>query len=134
MAARSTSSGTPVKSCQQNAGDHERNLFRSFRTRFPVRQRAHVILGDLPSIHVAEDRLEDDADRDRQPRDVADARSLELRQRIELWAAAVAEVEGIEGVEGVVRHFHPLTQNGARGRRRAGPNYIKRFTPIGRSS
>ncbi len=122
---------------QQHAGNHERDLVRPLGARLPVGQRADVLFGDLFAVDVAKDGFENDADRDRQLRHVADAGRFEFRKRVELSAAPAAEVEGIECIEGVVRHIHPLMRNGARKRRRLGPDYIKviraRFLIGGRS-
>ena len=78
---------------QQHAGDHERDLIRPLRARLPVGERAHIVLGDLLAVDIAQHRLEHDADRDRQLRHVADACRFEFRKRVKLALAAVAEVE-----------------------------------------
>ena len=89
---------------QENAGDHERDLFLPLSGAAPVREHLHVVLSDLLPIHVAEHGLEDDADRDGQLRHRSDSRLLELRERVELAPLAVAEIEGVEGIERILRH------------------------------
>ncbi len=103
---------------QQHARDHERNLVRTLAGGLPVRERAHVVFGDLLPVDVAQHRFENDADAHRELGDTADTSLFEFRQRVELTGLAIAEVEGVEGVEGVMRHSFSLS-NGDRTRRRA---------------
>src|SRR5207253_10431041 len=56
---------------QQDARDHERDLFGPLGPGLPLRERADVVFRDFLSVDVAENRFEDDADADRQTRDRA---------------------------------------------------------------
>jgi len=95
---------------QQDARDHERDLLGALGVRRPVRQRGHVLFVDLPTIDVAQDRFEDDADGNRELRDVFKARGGELRERVKLPRFSVAKVECVECIEGVVRHVWSISK------------------------
>ena len=56
---------------QHDACHYERDLFGAWRIRLPVRQLAHMRLGDLLAVAVAQHRFQHDADRNRQARDPA---------------------------------------------------------------
>jgi hypothetical protein len=83
MAARSASSGTPVKSCSTTRDTT--NGISSLRAAFgrPLGQLLHMLCRDLAPIAVAQHRFEHDANRHGQPWDL---RKLlgQRRQRIEL--------------------------------------------------
>ena len=84
IAARSPSSGHAGEVLQHDARDDERNLVGARARSAPSRRaRCTCCLGHLLAVAVAQHRLEHDADRDRKPRDLADARGLERRQRID---------------------------------------------------
>jgi hypothetical protein len=110
IAARSTSSGTPVKSCSSTRATM--NGISSVRSaRRQLRERADVVLGDLLSVDVAEDGLENDADAHRQLRDAGRCRPARASERVELSAFAVAEVEGVEARSGTDSERTPAPKN-----------------------
>ena len=81
IAARSTSSGTPVKSCRTTRATT--NGISSVRHR-PAAQRgkrADIRLAHLfAAVKISQHRFEHDADRDGKPRNLADALPFELRK------------------------------------------------------
>jgi len=89
---------------QHDARDDERNLVGARGVRRPVRDLAHVLLGDLLPVAVAEHALEHDADRDRQPRHLADACGFERRQRVVAATFAGRQPELLQRTEKIVRH------------------------------
>ena len=93
---------------QHDAGDGERDFILARRFRVPVREVLHIGFGDLLAVQIAQQRLQHDADRNRQLRDVADARSFEGREGVKLAGGAVASGEGLRGIH----------CEGSRGRRR----------------
>ena len=97
IAARSTSSGTPVKSC--NTMRATTNGISSLRRllRVPVRERLDILRADFLAVAIAQDGFEHDADADRQARDFADALLLERGERVEGSFAAEAGVELLQG-------------------------------------
>ena len=93
IAARSTSSGTPVKSCRTiRATTNGTSAVRSARGFQAASARTSSALTPL-AVAVAKQRLEDHADRDRQAADRAEALALELGERVELAGRAVPERE-----------------------------------------
>ena len=80
---------------QEHAGDHEGDLLRPLRLRLPRCEGADVRLADALAVQVPQQRLEDDAQADRQPGDLAEALSLHFGQRIEgSVAESLFEVHG----------------------------------------
>ena len=78
IAARSTSSGTPVKSCNRMRATT--NGISSVRSAFgcQLASSPHVLFRDLLAVVVAQHGFEDDADADGQSGDGADARLFKL--------------------------------------------------------
>ena len=98
IAARSASSGTPVKSCSTTRATT--NGISSVRAPVGAQlasSRTCSSVTFLPS-QLRSTRLEHDADRDRQARDLADAGLLERGQRVEPAGGAGGELEFLEGV------------------------------------
>ena len=88
---------------QHHAGDDERDLIRAFAGGGPVGQLAHVFLGDLLAVAVAQYRLEHDADRHRQARYRREP-LRQRRQRMQLRGFAGRGGEALQGLERIVRH------------------------------
>ncbi len=65
---------------QEHARDHERDLLGAFRLRLPGGQRADVLLAHAFAIQVPQERLEDDAQADREPRHLAEPLPLDFGQ------------------------------------------------------
>ena len=109
IAARSTSSGTPVKSCSTTRATTNGISSMRARGRAPSWRAARTCssVTFLPS-QLRSTRLEHDADGHRQARDRADARRLERGQRIELAGGAGGEPEFAQGAEGIVFHWAAL--------------------------
>ena len=91
MAAKSTSSGTPV-----NARDDEGYLFGALGVGEPVGKPAHILFGDALAVVVAQDRFQDYADADGEARDFPHALSLKLRQRVKLARQIAVDCQGLE--------------------------------------
>ena len=89
---------------QHDAGDDEGNFVDAFARRFPFGELANVLFGDLLAVAVAEHAFQHDPNRHGQPRNVAEARFFECRQRIQLAGCAGSEAEFLKALEGVVRH------------------------------
>ena len=110
MAARSTTAGTPVKSCSSTrAGANEISfcaaLFRSHRA-----SASMSAAFDEAAVLVAQQVLEQDLHRERQGGNLGKSRGLERRQAVNLEGAA-ADVEGGPGTEAVHgRHEHVLAK------------------------
>src|SRR6266403_5456529 len=68
---------------QEHARHHERDLLGPLRLRLPRRQGPDVLLAHPFAVEVAQQRFEDDADTDREPRYLAEALLLDFRQRME---------------------------------------------------
>ena len=81
MAARSTTAGTPVKSCSTHPGRLERHLDRRLPHRLPAGQVAHVVLGHLVAVAVPQHGFQQHADRIRQRGDAASSRRLPASSR-----------------------------------------------------
>ena len=69
IAARSTTQGTPVKSCSSTRAGMNEISFCAGRRRVPRRQRADVVGLDERVVFAAQQVLEQDLQRKRQPRD-----------------------------------------------------------------
>ena len=78
---------------ENNARDDERNFLVRRRLRVPVGERLDIFAADLFAVAISQDRFEDDADADRQPRDRADALFLERGKGVKGCVAAMAGVE-----------------------------------------
>lgn len=83
---------------QHDAGDGERDFILARRFRIPVREVLHIGLGDLLAVQIAQQRLQHDADGNRQLRDVADARGLKSREGVKFACCAGTSGEGLRGV------------------------------------
>jgi hypothetical protein len=88
---------------QHDAGDDERDLVEARRARLPAGDLDDVLRRHLLAVAVAQHRLEDDAHRHRQPRDVG-IRLLQLGKRIEAAGLAGSGLERAERVGECVRH------------------------------
>ena len=73
MAARSTTAGTPVKSCSSTRAGMKAISLLGLRLRVPVGQRLDVLGADGQAVLVAEQVFEEDLERERQPGRAADA-------------------------------------------------------------
>src|SRR6185369_8881762 len=80
------------------------NFVDALGDRLPRRELAHVLLGHLLAVAIAQHALQHDADRDRESRDLAQARFLERRKRVERGAPAGRKRVRLAGVERVVGH------------------------------
>ena len=78
---------------EHDARDDERNFLVRRRLRVPVGERLDIFAADLFAVAIAQDRFEDDADADRQPRDRADALFLERGKGMKRCVATMAGVE-----------------------------------------
>ena len=85
---------------QHDARDDERDLGVDRLRGIPRGERLHVVLRDRDTIAVTQDGFEDEADGDRQARDLAETGLLEGRHGVDLPGLA-AGGEGAEGFEGV---------------------------------
>ena len=103
IAARSASTGTPVKSCSTMRARMKGISSVRAPVGLPAGELLHVLLGHLLAVHVAQHALQHDADRDRQALHVGEG-LRERRQRVVLAGLAGGGLEGLEGVEGVVGH------------------------------
>ncbi len=104
IAARSASSGTPVKSCSTMRATTNGISFDARSVGPPVGQLPDVLLGHLLAVAVAQHRLQHDADGYRQARHLADTGFFQRRQGIELAGFAGADLELPQGVEDVETH------------------------------
>ena len=105
MAARSTSSGTPVKSCKTMRATM--NGISSVRGAFGFQlASARTWFGHLLAVAIAQHRFQHQADGDRQPGNRADAGLFQGGQRVKLSRFAVADVERLQRVEQIVRCVH----------------------------
>src|SRR5205823_11768653 len=97
MAARSTTHGTPVKSCRMTRAGGEGDLVGRGRPRIPLEQRLDVGAGHAHAVLEAQQILEEDLQR------VGQARELVLRQRRETpdLVRAIAGREGRARAEAV---------------------------------
>ena len=78
---------------EDNARDDERDFLVRRRFRVPVRQRLNIFPPHFLAIAISQDRFENDADADRQPRNFADALFFQRGKRMERSFAALAGVE-----------------------------------------
>ena len=83
---------------QHNAGDGEGDFILAGRFRIPVGEIFDIGVGDLLAVQIAQQRLQHDADGNRQLRDFADASGLKSREGVKLAGGAVASGEGLRGV------------------------------------
>ena len=74
----------------------------------PVGELAHVLLGHLLAVAVAQHRLQHDADRHRQARDLRHAGRLERGQRVVVAGGAGGELQFLERAKEVVGHRRVL--------------------------
>ncbi len=81
---------------QDDAGDDERDFLLCGRFGVPVREGAHVALGHLLAVDIAQHGFEHDTNTDRQPRDLAEARRLQSGERIKPSLATAAKVERLQ--------------------------------------
>ena len=79
IAAKSTSSGTPVKSCNTMRATMKGISSVRFRIRFPIGQRAHVLFGDFFAVAIAQDGFEHEPDGNRQLGNRPDSRTFSKR-------------------------------------------------------
>jgi hypothetical protein len=78
MAAKSTTAGTPVKSCINNPRRHKGDFLFRLYFGVPVGQRLDVGLVDVMIIFLSEQILQQDFERHRQTRDVLEPGFVQL--------------------------------------------------------
>ena len=79
------------KILQNYAGDDERDLLRAFVRWSPRRKLTDMRFADFFSaVEVTQNGFENDADRDRQPRNIAETGVFKLRQRIKYSVGSVS--------------------------------------------
>ena len=88
MAARSTTAGTPVKSCSTTRAGLKGISTSATAVRLPAGQVLDVVLGHLVAVAVPQHRFQQHADRVRQPADLAQPQLLQLGQPIDPHRAA----------------------------------------------
>jgi hypothetical protein len=89
---------------QHDARHDERDLLGARRVRLPAGELAHMPLGYLFAVAVAQHRFQHDADRNRQARDFANSGSFQRGQRIQQALFSIGESKGLAGIEQVVCH------------------------------
>ena len=94
IAARSTTAGTPVKSCEQHARRRERDLLLRRALDVPARQRFDVGGLDEAAVLVAEQVLEQDFQRKRQPGDFGKPARCK-RRRLNIWYVRPPTARGV---------------------------------------
>ncbi len=87
---------------EDDARDDEGNFLVGRRFRVPFRQRLDVFSPNLLAVAISQDRLEHDANADRQPGNRPDALRFERRERMQKSFAAVAGVELLQRLEFVI--------------------------------
>ncbi len=108
MAARSTTSGTPVKSCKSTRAGLNGISTGGRCAGLPAGQVLDVLLGDLKAVAIAQGRLQQHADREGQIRDPRQPLVFQLRQSVQggLAATGVERVAGPERVRLACRAGH----------------------------
>ena len=81
---------------QDDAGDNERDFLLRGRFGVPVGQGAHVALGHLLAVDIAQHGFEHDANADRQSRNLADTSGLQGGKGIKPSLATAAKVERLQ--------------------------------------
>ncbi len=100
--------GHPGKILQDDPRNHKRDLLRAPGGGLPIGQRAHILLGHPLAVAIAQDRLQYQANRYRQPGHRADAGLLELRQRVKSPPRAFPCLEFLQRAKEIMRIAHNL--------------------------
>ena len=139
IAARSTTHGTPVKSCSTTRAGLKGISTLAGDGGVPGGERLHVVFGHHVAVAVAQQRFQQHADRKRQRGDVAQAGVFELREAIDagLAAAGVERVAGGKRIGLQVRRYSWLASFQSAGNVKLGkfvirlpnrpPSFEKRF-------
>ena len=104
----------PSEILQHHPGNHKRDFHLGGRLGVPIRQPAHILLGHLLPIAIAEHGLQHDSNADWQPRNWANPLLFECRQGMKLPGLATADWERLECLEEVAhvrfkaRHPNPF--------------------------
>ena len=93
IAARSTTSGTPVKSWSTIRATTKGISSFAGDFAFQLASALDIFAADLFAVAISEDRFENNPDADRQPRDRADALFLECGKGMKRCVATMAGVE-----------------------------------------
>ena len=113
IAARSTTAGTPVKSCISTRAGRNGDLAIGGLGLEPLRDRLDVFLGDRAAVLVAQQVFQQHLHRERQPRDAVEAVLLGLGQAV-IGVGLAADFERPAAIEAVERGhgdvFHPRTR------------------------
>ena len=102
IAAKSTSSGTPVKSCSTMRATTNGISAVRVSVGLPVGEFLDVRLVDFFAVAIAQDGFQHEADGNRQFGDRADAGFFQRGQRIEFSRLAVAEFKVLQGAEKIM--------------------------------
>ena len=111
IAARSTTAGTPVKSCiSTRAGLKAISFSAEPLFSSPVRRVLDVGLAGAAAVFIAQHVLDDDFQGERQPRDAGQAIPLRRRKRIIGVGLSTDDkcLAGVEAVEILLHHEVPL--------------------------
>ena len=100
IAARSTTQGTPVKSCSTTRAGMNGTSFLPAAAGLQAASVADVGLGDEAAAGVAEGVLEQHADGEGEPVEVGEALAGELREPVD-DGGILAEANGASGAEGI---------------------------------
>jgi len=92
------------KILQHNPGDRKRNLLRALRIRLPSGELADVLLRHFLAVAIAKYRLQNQADTNRQAREIPQAGLSQRRQRVKFSLLTVAKVKRLQCVERIVTH------------------------------
>ena len=122
------------KILEDNARDDEGNFLVRRRLRVPVGERLDIFAPDLFAVAIAQDRFENNADADRQPRDRADALFLERGKGMKRCFAPVAGIEFLSVLNSLgilIRHF-PSDTEGSLDSRRGREGHAAEFLDFAR--
>ena len=108
MAARSTNSGTPVKSCKTMRATMKGISCGARGVGLPLRQFADVGFADFLAVAIAQHRFQDQTDGDGQPGNRADAGLFQGGERVKRAGPAVAGVELPERIKKIMCSVHGL--------------------------
>ena len=100
----------PGEVLQDDPGHHERDLGGPLGLRLPGGEGAHVVFLDPLAVAVAQQRLEDDADRDGQAANARGPVPLEVGERVERAGAARTEGEAASEALEIRHHRYRITR------------------------
>ena len=116
---------------QQHAPHDERDLRLPLCVRLPARERFDVLVADAAAVAIAQDRLEEDAEADRQPRDACDPPLFEKRERVVHARGSRGQLETPACVEhGVSRPGSSAHRRSPRERGRSGRRLRRHASPL----